>query len=146
MKKSLLVLTLVALLGSGCKGGTSSSSKVNSSPVSSSEVSSSEKTSSNSSKVESSSSSESSKTPEVTAYSLKGKVLNTFDGNLEGVKLFVNGSEVATTNNNGEFNINDVAKADSYKLNFVKDGYESYEVDVASKFLDNKEINYRYYT
>ena len=88
MKKSLLVLTLVALLGSGCKGGTSSSSKVESSPISNSEVSSSSKTSSSektssSSKVESSSSSESSKTPEVTAYSLKGKVLNTFDGSLE---------------------------------------------------------------
>jgi hypothetical protein len=141
MKKSLLVLTLIALLGSGCKGGTSSSSKVNSSPVSSSEVSSSEKTSSSSSKVESSSSSESSKTPEVTIYSLKGKVLNTFDGNLEGVKLFVNGNEVTTTNSNGEFVVSDVAKADSYKISFVKDGYESYELDVASKFLDNKEIN-----
>ena len=141
MKKSLLVLTLVALLGSGCKGGTSSSSKVESSPVSSSEVSSSEKTSSSSSKVESSSSSESSKTPEVTSYSLKGKVLNTFDGNLEGVKLFVNGNEVTTTNSNGEFVVNDVAKADSYKISFVKDGYDSYELDVASKFLDNKEIN-----
>ena len=146
MKKSLLVLTLVALLGSGCKGGTSSSSKVESSPISNSEVSSSSKTSSSektssSSKVESSSSSESSKTPEVTAYSLKGKVLNTFDGNLEGVKVLANGNEVAATNSNGEFVINDVAKADSYKLSFAKDGYAAYELDVASKFLDQKEIN-----
>ena len=105
MKKSLLILGLVALLG-GCQLGTSSSqnSTQNSSP-----------------KTEESSKTSSSKKEEITAYTLKGTVSNAFNGNLEGVKVYVDDVELATTNSSGQYTIEDIEKVDSCVMKFVKD-------------------------
>lgn len=126
MKKSLLILGLVALLG-GCQLGTSSSqnSTQNSSP-----------------KTEESIKTSSSKKEEITAYTLKGTVSNAFNGNLEGVKVYVDDVEMTTTNSSGQYTIEDIEKVDSCVMRFVKDGYETVETNVASMFKDTKEVNY----
>ena len=85
MKKSLLILSLFALLGTGCNKTSSSTNEVSSSktPISNNVSSSSKEESSthveSSSSIEqSSSSSESSKTPDVEFYNVKGTIKNVF--------------------------------------------------------------------
>lgn len=144
MKKSLLILSLFALLGTGCNKTSSSTNEVssNKTPISSTVSSSSKENSSthldSSSSIEqSSSSSESSKTPDIEFYNIKGTIKNVFSGNLDGVKVYANDVEVAVTNSDGKYEISNVAKADSYILRFVKDGYASEEKEI-SNYFDNK--------
>ena len=138
MKKSLLILSLFALLGTGCNKTSSSTNEVSSSkaPISNTVSSSSKEESSSieqsSSSIEqSSSSSESSKTPDIEFYNIKGTIKNVFSGNLEGVKVYANDVEVAVTNSDGKYEISNVAKADSYLLRFEKDGYASEEKEIS---------------
>lgn len=146
MKKSLLILSLFALLGTGCNKVTSSTNEESSSnnPVSSSVSTTSsskvDNSSSSSSIVESSSSSESSKTPDIEYYNVRGNVRNAFSGNLDGVKVYANDVEITTTNSDGNYEITNVEPSSSYVLRFEKDGYESEKVEIANYF-DNKNQN-----
>lgn len=144
MKKSLLILSLFALLGTGCNKTSSSTNEVSSSktPISSNVSSSSKEESSthveSSSSIEqSSSSSESSKTPDVEFYNVKGTIKNVFNGNLEGVKVYANDVEITTTNSDGNYEITNVEPSSSYVLRFEKDGYASEEKEI-SNYFDNK--------
>ena len=147
MKKSLLILSLFALLGTGCNKTSSSTNEVSSSktPISSNVSSSSKEESSthveSSSSIEqSSSSSESSKTPDIEYYNVRGNVRNAFSGNLDGVKVYANDVEITTTNSDGNYEITNVEPSSSYVLRFEKDGYESEKVEIANYF-DNKNQN-----
>ena len=131
MKKSLLALSLLTLLVACTTSNSSETSSLHSEENSSvvNENSSSES-------LQESQSSES-KVEVITSYSLTGSVKNVFDGKLEGVKIYANDTEVATTSSDGSFTLSNIASpTGSYVLRFEKEGYDSLTKDVTNLFTN----------